>query len=342
MIEILAVASLLAGIEPVAPADAKVPVKASAIEPDTYFIDAELLWWRPDQNGMGYCMVSNELSPALLGDRVKEKGQTSSSGLGLRIGAGMQLGERSADVGFYWTSFHHSVSNSVKGPVIFSVPLWGPGTELSVGGDLLGGGGAKSRWHLKLDLLELDVGYRIPFRDQFVLRPYLGVAGGWIDQMQHMTFDHFFFNQAELDGKVEVKRDFVGIGPKLGMTGDLALKWGFGLFGNLAGVLFYGWVDAPSQIDVAITPPSPAPNPEQRIRSSERQIFPALQAQAGLNWHFPMFENGEIYFMVAYEAQYFWNVWQRFSSVKQTVFVSNTGSSDLSLSGMTFQAKLSF
>lgn len=309
---------------------------------NTFFLDGEFLYWRPDQAGMTYCLTTNDIS-FFLGSKNKEVHQESSWGPGFRVGAGYQFAKASCDLSTYWTRFHHSMHSSVSGPFIFGTQLLSPLGNLSIGGKGSDLGKARSKWRLNVDLVELDFGYRLLFKQRLLLHPYLAIEGGWIDQLQTIKYNHFLNEASDtiFNSTVKQKNDFSGVGPKLGMNGDFALGCGFGIMGNIAASFLYGFASNPVRVSVKGDPQGFPVSP-MVVKYSQHRLIPIVQAQIGLDWKHKCFKNGSITLSIAYESQYFWGTWRNQDSLIQNVYISDGGYGNLMLQGGTGQLKLAF
>lgn len=330
-----------------APAPPTVTKKSKPLDPDTAVVSVEFIYWRPDQAGMNYCFVSNE-PDELIGSKnrgVEQKGDWTP---GFRLGAGYQFGESQCDAFAYWTRFHSSACNRVEGELILATPLLGAPlkgdqTLVAVGGRGPDTGSVHSHWHLQMDLIEVDLGYRIHFQDRLVLRPYVGVEGGWIHQRQAIKFDDFLSEAPPsviFDAEVVNKSHFHGVGPKVGLNGDCTLGWGFGLLGRFAATGLCGRASYPVRINLEDDPQ--ALFPHVRVKEGRRPVVPLLQGLVGLDWRYPVMEKGELYFMAGYEVLYFWGMWRQQGSLEQEILGGGSAYSNLSLQGLTVQAQFSF
>ncbi len=315
------------------------------------FFDGELLYWKPDQTGMSYCLVSDMLTSSVLGKKNQDRQQHTDWNAGFRIGSGVRVAKVHCDLSTYWTHFSHtmhgstSTNNFILGTQLFLgsfVPIGGGGVaQIDPGGR--GAGPAHSQWKLHVNLIECDFGYQICFDKRFSLHPYLGIKGGWIDQEQTVHYDQFFDsnNQIFFDSAITLKNNFKGIGPQLGMDGDFIFGHGFGLMGNLSAALLYGSSDNPVTFHVENNPLS-FPFSDFSVNYQKDRLIPAVQSQIGLNWGKECFQHFIFYLNAAYEVQYFWNTWRNQGSAIQSIAVPDAGYGNLMLHGFTGQVQLAF
>ncbi len=309
---------------------------------NAFVLSGDFLYWRPDQTGMTYCVTSNEFTDILIGSKNKEVHQTSHWGPGFRIGAGAKFIDAPCDLSFYWTRFHQTAHSSASAPVITGSQLLGLIT-FTIGGQDFGGGKAHSTWNLEMDQLELDLGYRLCFNERYLLRPYIGIAGGWIDQNQKIKYSQFLDTNSGVlfDSKIKQTNNFHGIGPKFGANGHLLIGAGFGIMGNLATSFFYGKAHNPVKSEI-IDDPLGSPFTTVKTKYQQNRIVPIAQAQVGLTWGVKCADHFSIDLAALYEVQYFWGTWRNQNSTIQNIYVADAGYGNLMLQGGTFQLKLTF
>ncbi len=320
------------------PCDVKEPHTAA-------FVNGELLYWRPDQNGMTYCLSTDELGEPF-GSKNKEHHQRSDWSAGFRVGAGVDIVSTPSDLSINWTRFHHDMHGTTSKPIIFGTQLLGlsqNNNPLALGGSGVDAGNAHSNWDLDLDLIELIYAYHLCFNKEYQLRPYVGVIGGWINQLQSIHYNNFLdtTNQVLFDAKIKQTNNLYGAGPKLGLQGSFAFGWGFGITGNLAAGFLYGKAHNLVKFHV---PNDPMGFPQSKIAINYRQnrIIPQVQAQVGITWGSSFVKHFRIDLSALYEVQYFWGTWRNQNSAIQNLYIADAGYGNLMLQGGTFQLKLSF
>ena len=320
-------------------------------EETRFFVDGEFLYWKPDQTGMTYCLVSNVLSSAVLGSNNQDKQQHTNWNAGFRVGSGVRVAKVHCDLAAYWTHFSHtmngstSTDNFILGTQLFlgsSIPIGGGGVaQLNPGG--IAAGPARSQWKLHVNLIECDFGYQICFNNRFSLHPYLGIKGGWVNQEQIIHYDRFFDLNTQIffDSTMILKNNFKGLGPQLGLDGDFIFGRGFGLMGNLSAALLCGSSHNPAAFHVENDPLS-FPFSDFSINYQKSRLIPVVQSQIGFNWGKECFQHFVFYLNVSYEVQYFWSTWRNQTSVIQNLAIPDAGYGNLMLHGVTGQVQLAF
>ncbi len=101
---------------------------------------------------------------------------------------------------------------------------------------------------LKLDLnmLDWELGRTFCASNALFLRPMIGIKGGWIDQRINTKWekDIVFFAVIPITVTDNLKNNFWGVGPKIGVDGKWVLgcncRWYFSLFGDVTGAFMWG------------------------------------------------------------------------------------------------------
>lgn len=305
---------------------------------DIFFIGGFLLW-RPNQPGMAFCYVTEEqnlFSPNML---IAEQGSDWSTGF--RVGTGYFLKSTPFDLTFFWTAFNHTSLSQVSGPFIIGTQMLNPGGNFPVGGSLANLGGASSRWILKTDFVELVLGYRQQFDGRFTFHPYFGGEWGWINQLQKISYINFNAGNPEnFNAFIKSKNAFKGIGPKVGMDGRLSIVGGFAVFSDLSVSLLYGRTHNPTSL-VLNGETAGFGFPDLLFEYSQRKrVIPKAAIKVGIDGKWCFKECAWLAISAAYEAQYIWGVWRNQNSPTQNIFIPEAGYSNLSLSGLTADARM--
>lgn len=307
-----------------------------------FFFLGEYLYWKPDQVGMAYCYSLD--TPAQFGENNFIQEHSSDWGSGFRIGGGYASNSIDFDLVCHWTVFNQSSTVSVTGPVIIGTQILNPGGAFALGGSELDLGPAASRWSLKTDLVDALFGYRGRFADRFLLHPYFGVEWAWIDQVQNITYTNFFGSVDTLDVFVTQTNDFHGIGPKLGLDGRFFMGYGFGLFGDFSISFYYGKAKSPTNILLVGDDADFGRNVLNFTYTEKTKMLPKAQGKVGFEWLWNITDCFWFCSSVAYEAEFFWDIWRTQNSPTQNLFIQEAGYLNLSLKGLTadFRASVNF
>ncbi len=144
---------------------------------------------------------------------------------GFRIGAGYNLAYDQWDSIFYWTWFKtddtHSIPFNTDAEII---------PELYAA--FLSGDTPRSmsvKWTFFLNMFDWELGRSYWISKNLALRPFLGIKGGWINQLIHGQYFNLIINNIPTSnsGTERLKNNFWGAGP----TGGINTKWRVGDFG---------------------------------------------------------------------------------------------------------------
>lgn len=175
---------------------------------------------------------------------------------GFRLGAGRNLEYDGWDTQLYWTWFRTEAHQSKKVspefiPIGSSVLVTAEIHPEFFAADLSSNDsqGAKIRWALLFNMFDWELGRSYWISKGVLLRPFIGLKGGWINQHIHLKYSNLIINSAPTvySARENVKNDFWGIGP----TGGVNTKWklrNFGthfpsLFGDFSAATLWGnWI----------------------------------------------------------------------------------------------------
>lgn len=189
------------------------------------FISADLLYWRAYESGLDTCI------PSTVCEEVDSDGKITSrfSGRGrdphfrwnpgFRIGAGYGLTGTSWDLAAFWTDFHSHAHDSRNN-------------------------GHRLRWNINLDVIDLTAGYRSNLSSCFSWRPFFGLRGARIDQKLHKGLSpcsacsSIAYDLSTTYTKN--KQKFSGIGPLIGLEGNVNVLCGFSFYASASISWLYG------------------------------------------------------------------------------------------------------
>ncbi|MGE3954503.1 MAG: Lpg1974 family pore-forming outer membrane protein [Parachlamydiales bacterium] len=168
--------------------------------------------------------------------------------------------------------------------------------------------GASIKWSIDLNMFDLEVGRWFCAERRLAVRPFIGVKGGWIDQGICSTWEDPIAEAGEefLRGTEDLRNDFWGLGPSVGVDSRLPLARQLFLVGNFSGALMVGhWRfsdlyqnDQPATVDV--------------ILDDVESVATTLRAFLGVEWAFRCKRLG-VRLRAGYEAQVWFNQLQLYS-----------------------------
>jgi hypothetical protein len=207
----------------------------------------DFLWWRPCAEGLE---LGTEIKPVdfKTSSLHQTTVDTHVQDLNFKFDPGFKLGidyfsQCSCwDLSIDWTHFHSKAKAFGSGigtlsdsPQLIFVSSWDFGLK-----DPIILEEARSRWTLDMDLVDLEIAKSFYIDQCLILRPFVGLRIGRIDQGYHV--EGFGADDLGEPGTTKVKAscDFLGVGPRLGFDVDFKLGCGFSLFGEAAGSLVFG------------------------------------------------------------------------------------------------------
>ena len=169
---------------------------------------------------------------------------------GFRVGLGYTMPCNPWDTKIYYTRFHTTGKDRAsRGPgTVHSTFLGNFYVDNPLGIGISGPSyeSASIDWMIYFDIFDWELGCNLCISKSLILRPSIGIRGGWINQSIHTKWYNpnlpapQFFNV----GVENLKNDFSGIGPAFGID----TKWiiysyksqFFSLFGDFSGALMWG------------------------------------------------------------------------------------------------------
>lgn len=211
-------------------------------------VDASFIYWQPIQENMelGY---SNTSTAAEVGNN-SFNGTFIDMGAsfkpGFKVGLGGNFDYDNWDMRLEYTWFHNSQSVSATRPeggqIIndWAVPFTS---------SIVFSNSASANWHLKMDLLQLDLGRWNYVGTKLTCHPYVGVRAAWIRQQLrfHAINDGTLGTGLGTANTTTVKHRSVSwaVGPEFGLDTNWNLGAGFRFFGDVEGdVLFTRYTKA--------------------------------------------------------------------------------------------------
>ena len=173
----------------------------------------------------------------------------------------MHLPHDGWDMNVNYTDFRPSASDDAKG----SIPLL-LYHQQPVALPLVAS--ANAHWDIDFQMLNVEIGRAYYIGKTLSLRPYIGLAGAWIDQHVEVHYS---------SAQIKTKNEFSGAGPRAGIGSNWFFGGGFSLFGNLSAALIAGHFDLEQkQINQGFKPID--------LESDLNLVNPATQMVLGIAW----------------------------------------------------------
>ncbi|HSW73034.1 MAG TPA: Lpg1974 family pore-forming outer membrane protein [Chlamydiales bacterium] len=247
-----------------------------------FFINADFLYWRADENDLPYAFVQTENGTVTLSNNgVNAFTQFVPVGYfanidfnwraGFRVGAGWNTPYGGWDTLINWTWYRNSTIDSVHEDLTFNagqtqvltgiVPIVSifNGTNNRTFTD-----SARAHWTLLYNMIDLELGRAFYVAEELSLRPFIAVRGGWIDRKLSIEYglSPLPNNNSGLvvpsgllfPNTLSFKNNYWGIGPRFGINTDWRFCNGFMILGDLSAALLYGKVFKDHIIDIDYSP----------------------------------------------------------------------------------------
>jgi hypothetical protein len=209
-------------------------------------------------------------------------------------------------------------------------------------------GNVQGKWHLRFDVIDLELGRNFYISRRLMMRPYIGVKGSWQKQTLDINFTNSITNLNTdltfIPGPnvlmAQTLKDW-GVGPRMGLNTSWHFSRLFSLTGNLA---FTGLFEhfSTKRFDYAINPPNTLfpglSNSQVHLESSFFAVEPIIEWMLGLRFE-SWFSCGRYH--AALEAGWEEQIW-----FGQNQFLRNraleSSEGNLTLAGLTVHARFDF
>lgn len=256
---------------------------------------------------------------------------------GIRVGAALRFPCNCFDTELTYTHFHTQGDDHAQSDALIASSFIGNFYFDNLAGFAFSGPQyheASIRWNIDFDMFDWVIGRKCCIWDSLVLRPFMGVKGGRIDQTIRSEWRRP--NNTRFTFATEnIKNNFRGLGPTVGVNTEWKL-WHcpnsfLALFGDASGAILWGkW------------------KIEDIYKNDAPYVFPVIQSNtrggstmaclcAGIEWK-QFLEKKLAFFSVriGYETQYWFDQLQFYS------FNMGRLSGQLSLQGLTAQLRVDF
>lgn len=161
-------------------------------------------------------------------------------GFGFRLGIGFYLNHDMWTLAAEWTHLliQESESSATSSSAFF-VPLWLSPTNYS--SPNLNRNRVTARWKSYYNTFDINLSKPHHISRYFIVLPYIGLRGAWIDQNYDVNYDGTFSSGHNV--RYEASNDWWGVGLRAGFNSEYLLGGGWALFGRTAGSILYGKFD---------------------------------------------------------------------------------------------------
>ena len=201
------------------------------------FLTADALFWRAEEDGLEFAERTFQGTGSNFTDG-KVLNPDFDWKWGFRVGIGYNTPHDGWDLYLNWVRFttHSHKEYSVNpAAIIPRDALYASTGSNSANGPTTNIHEAENHWHLKLNLLDLEMGREFFVSKWLTLRPFVGVRSAWIDQK--IDNDYKFetsVGATETAYSIDQRCRFWGLGVRSGLNTLWSLGCGWGIYGNAA------------------------------------------------------------------------------------------------------------
>ncbi|HEV3269784.1 MAG TPA: Lpg1974 family pore-forming outer membrane protein [Candidatus Rhabdochlamydia sp.] len=283
-------------------------------------ISADALLWQLFEDGLSYAVETTADGLPVGADGVKSK-----YNWGFRIGLDWTLPHDNWDVDLSWT---HLISNrhgnstvSTAGNVL--VKAQGFANTATVGYT-----SASSKYHNRLDQIDLNLGREFFISKWVTLRPFFGLRADWLRQRLRTSY-----TSATLAQSTNQRNKWWGIGIESGLNTQWSFCGGFSIYGNVATAIEYGL----QKLQL-----SESGGVDASFSRSYHICRPVLDLQLGLGWDYNFCEDGFHFGLkLGWENHVYFDQ-SRFLSFNTVNYSDNTSGGSLTYQGWTLHACFDF
>jgi hypothetical protein len=303
-----------------------------------FFVSADFIYWKAEMEGLAYAQDGNyAFGGGALSDSVHSGDfKTFDFGFqpGFKAGVGVDFRHDGWYLGANYTWLQHvNVTSSAEnhpasrgqlvGMIFTTLNPASPITPVVLDS-------AHAQWKLRFNVVDLELGRSFYISRYLVLKPYIGMKYGWIDQKYKVFFDVF---SSTTTLNIIQSQDYWGIG----LRGGLGTEWHFtrnwSIYGNLAVSELYGQFEETRKDTEGGSNPGVA----YFVRNNFHTIKPVLEMAVGLRYEtFFSRERYQLFFQAGWEEQ----IWFNQNQLIENGFRPPKG--DLVFQGLDIKAGFSF
>jgi hypothetical protein len=292
--------------------------------PQGFYGKADVLMLKPGTTSS----VDYAITDPLLGEFTATGGTLQKVDLDRQTNVRWGIGYRQHpwDIGFQTLSLKSSTSGSAQKPIdgtlypTLTSPLQNNNADT-----------ANAKLNVRFTSTDLEAGYTLQPSDRFDIRLFSGLRIADTEQKFNVKYDGADFT----DGEFRFKRNFSGIGPRLGAEARVNLGSGFSVFGRASGSLLIG----NSKLKLRETNDSGNEVVASVSDRNQQQSIPVAEAALGMNWTQAIGKQAAFNLGLGYEYQHWFNAFDnaRFvDSQAPGAFQTNRG--DINFGGFFIEA----
>ncbi len=298
----------------------------------------DFLYFKAKEDNLEYALKSRDV---VVNDLARVNGKIHQIATeykpGFRVGMGLLIPHDNWDIFFTWTRYQMSQRSSIAastGETVYPLMLNQSQNPIATN--------ASAEWHLNFNTGDLEFGRSFFAGRSFVLRPFAGARGAWINNGLNAEYGNVDFRASGLPtfSSVDVDNDssFRAWGLRAGIDADWEFGEGWSLFVNGAASLLW------SHFNISQTETLSDGSTMNHFNNSFHAVTPVFDMQGGLAWGHYLFKHR---YFVRIHAAWEEQVWFDQNRFGRMIGVSNPGGmvfneGNLSLSGLNVGIMLGF
>lgn len=230
-------------------------------------------------------------------------------------------------------SYHKASGSSYQG----MFPIWSLSHDI-ISGDYVFE--SALNWKSNLNMADLHVGRSFSFFNHVDLKPFLGLRLLFLNQYGHVAYKGGMFligivqPEVSINGTdlMKMENNYWGIGPRIGMHGNLNIKKGIGLSGLAAIAVPYGFFHI-KQKETYL-------NTERYFHQAHKNQFDLVaDLSGGASWKSPLFQNK---YAITIGANWEYHLFFNQFELKRDAFGLVPKNRNFSTQGVTFITRFDF
>ena len=254
---------------------------------------------------------------------------------GLRLGFGVKTCY-DWDLFLQWTHFHSSISDHETDDITGLASPFFPYVCYDF----------KTKFKIKYDMLDLEIGRPFNAAKTFVLKTHIGLRTGWIKQRGINRAENVVAPEdgETTPGENQYRNKMWVIGPRIGLNADYYFgTTGLSFYGMLTGALLYANPDI-SITSYTTNETTGAWELNYYATSKNKELKSTIQAAFGLAWGDFITEDKDVALTlrVGWEGNYWWNMYDTLLVWQQPVPEFYDVNEPLVMQGVTINARIDF
>ena len=327
--------------------------------PDDFYLHGDFLLFTAQEEGLDYALKNNSGTGTFPIRGGNLYGFSTGShdwdwNFGVRVNAGLYLNHDAWNLDVTWTRLYIKEDDAISASHSAAlVGLFLPASTPLLGSNQL----ASARWKVKFATADISFGKPHHISPNFILHPFAGFRGAWIDQDFIARYSGVFMRLpsgtiTSMGTKMNAKNDMWGMGLRTGFSSEWFLGADWNLFGNISASLLYGKYDVSQELPLYINDSGTISDHSYCIDQDFYDVIPNMELQVGIQWGKHLADDSFRFSLrLAYEFHQWWhqNYMKRFmgdgTAVARTSIlhsIKDNARGDLTFNGLAFGLLLDF